>query len=223
MEKGIDQSYEAMRDMCKALTVIGIFIFLCALSGICAFSTYSFPANFPLTRAVQPLPALKSANPPKSAPAANEDEWVTMPAGGKPAYMGIHGGTMPVSLLVSGDGSSLFTFVGRTGNDFLNVLRDSFMPLPSIGNSTRMGSAPVKDLKTGLFAGNATASMPVIALSGDRLANQSWFGQLAPFGLSAEPLSIEGEVMKPEGLSPARKYRIYFLPDYFQPRRNGAK
>ena len=45
-----------------------------------------------------------------------------MPAGARPTYMGIHGGTMPVSLLVYGDGSSLVTFVGRTGNDFLEML-----------------------------------------------------------------------------------------------------
>lgn len=50
-------------------------------------------------------------------------EWVRMPAGAKAAYMGIHGGTMPVSLLVAADGSSLLAFAGRTGNDFLDALR----------------------------------------------------------------------------------------------------
>lgn len=182
-----------------------------------AISASAFPSDFPLTRAIAPTVA--SALPPKTQPSADADEWVTMPEGARPAYMGIHGGTMPVSLLVSADGASLFTFVGRTGNDFLEVLRNVYYPLPSIGNSTARVKEGNRNWQTGLFAGNATASMPVIALSGDRLATQAWFEQLLPFGLSSAPLSIEGEVMKPAVSSPARKYRMLFLPDYFQPKR----
>lgn len=147
----------------------------------------------------------------------NADGWVTMPAGAKPAYMGIHGGTMPVSLLVSGDGSSLLTFVGRTGNDFLEVLRKANTPLPSFGNSTtpRRNSLALKAAKTGLFAGNATASLPVFAVSGDVLAKQAWFDSLEPFGFSTRPLSIEGQAAKPD-IQPARskKYRLV-LPESF--------
>ena len=49
--------------------------------------------------------------------------WTAMPAGARSTYLGIHGGTVPVSLLVSRDGMSLVSFVGQTGNDFLELLR----------------------------------------------------------------------------------------------------
>ena len=49
--------------------------------------------------------------------------WTAMPAGARSTYLGIHGGTVPVSLLVSRDGMSLVSFVGQTGNDFLVLLR----------------------------------------------------------------------------------------------------
>lgn len=160
------------------------------------------------------------ANPSDSPPKTDEG-WVTMPAGGKPAYMGIHGGTMPVSLLVSGDGSSLLSYVGLTGNDFLEALREVYLPLPSFGNATRDSATMpgINASRTELFAGNGTASMPVMSISGDLFASKSWLGNLQPFGLSEEPLVIEGQVVKPESFSPARKYRALFTPDYLQPRR----
>ena len=46
-----------------------------------------------------------------------------MPAGAKTTYIGIHGGTVPVSLLTAGDGSPMIALVGLTGSDFLNFLR----------------------------------------------------------------------------------------------------
>lgn len=147
----------------------------------------------------------------------DDTEWITMPAGGRPAYMGIHGGTMPVSLLVSGDGNALLTFVGRTGNDFLEALRATDLPLPSFLNGTqpKSGNLPQSDL----FAGNATKSLPVIALSGDNLAKLLSPEKLQPFGLSDEPLSIEGEVERPTFTPQVRNKLSLFLPAYFQPRR----
>lgn len=129
---------------------------------------------------------------------------------------------MPVSLLVSGDGASLFSFVGRTGNDFLNVLREAYLPLPSFGNSTKQSSnrRDLGKIQTGIFAGNATATMPVITLSTDLLTNQNLIRHLQPFGLSEEPLRIEGSVAKPAVLSPIKRYKNIFMPDYFQPRQN---
>ena len=146
-----------------------------------------------------------------------DDGWVVMPAGGRPAYMGIHGGTMPVSLLVAGDGASLFTFVGRTGNDFLEALRATDMPLPSLLNATVARSRAVTG-GAALFAGNATSSLPVIPLTDESfaaLAEQP--GKLTPFGLSDEPLSIEGRAARPSALSPAKTYRLFVLPQYLQP------
>ncbi|MEG2139719.1 MAG: hypothetical protein RRY20_02895 [Bilophila sp.] len=51
--------------------------------------------------------------------------WGEMPAGAKTAYIGIHGGTVPVSLLSAGDGSPMIAMVGLTGNDFLNFMRNN--------------------------------------------------------------------------------------------------
>ncbi len=134
------------------------------------------------------LPAYSVPTDKKSS--ANEDEWTSMPAGGRPAYMGIQGGTMPVSLLVAGNGKALLTFVGRTGNDFLEVLKATDLPLPSL---------------------------PVIALSGEKLAAHQ--DKLQPFGLSDQPLCIEGEILRPAATSKAKSCRLFFLPAFLQPKR----
>lgn len=167
-------------------------------------------------------PRLCAAGPVDGAEA--RDGWVTMPAGARAAYMGIHGGTMPVSLLVSDDGSSLLTFVGRTGNDFLEVLRRTDVRMPSLLNATAArngaGSRP-SDGGTVLMAGSAASSMPVIYLTGEGFARAAPSpGQLQPFGLSDKPLSIEGQVAKPTHLSPVKRYRLFFQPQYLQPRRS---
>lgn len=167
--------------------------------------------------------AVRAATPPADAGLGGEG-WVVMPAGGRPAYMGIHGGTMPVSLLVYGDGSSLITFVGRTGNDFLEVLRRTDLRMPSLLNATTAqpfhGGLPFAGNGTVLMAGSAASSMPVIYLTGEGLARMALApDQLQPFGLSEKPLSIEGQVAKPAHLSPAKRYRLLFQPQYLQPRR----
>lgn len=164
------------------------------------------------------------AAPTATPPDDSDDDWVIMPAGGRSAYMGIHGGTMPVSLLVSGDGRSLLTFVGRTGNDFLELLRRTDMPLPSLLNATMSATGPLPPAYH-LVAGNATSSMPVINLGGSGMAGYTTSqGRLQPFGFSPQPLSIEGQVTKPEHPSPAKLYRLSFQPQYFSPRRHtGAR
>ena len=137
--------------------------------------------------------------------------------------MGIHGGTMPVSLLVSGDGSSLLTFVGRTGNDFLDVLRRTDVRMPSLLNATAARDAADGGLLSGgtvLMAGSAASSMPVIYLTGEGFARAAPSPITVPFGLSDKPLSIEGQVAKPAHLSPAKRYRLFFQPQYLQPRRS---
>ncbi|MBQ3059779.1 MAG: hypothetical protein IJD16_05645 [Desulfovibrio sp.] len=142
--------------------------------------------------------------------------WVTIPAGARPAYMGIHGGTMPVSLMVSEDGESLLTFVGRTGNDFLNVLRSADLPVPSLFNATAPEPGPALP-RASLSAGGEAGRMPVIDL-GVVLSPPPLQG-LLPFGLSEKPLAIEGPVLRPQHLSPTRRFRLYFEPHYLQPRR----
>lgn len=144
-----------------------------------------------------------------SASTQAAEEWTVMPAGTRQSYLGIHGGTMPVSLLVSNDGANLFTFVGRTGNDFMEVLKKVHIPLPTLGNATW---ASPGNTYTGLAAGNATTSMPVRSISRDILQCQ-----LQPFGLSDEPVSIEGQVTKPEIFPHARNLRIFVWPDFLRP------
>lgn len=152
---------------------------------------------------LSPLSAWAAENEQHAA----SDDWVRMPAGAKSAYMGIHGGTMPVSLLVSRDGSSLLSFVGKTGNDFLETLRQETFVLPSFGN----GTLPRKHaVKTDLFAGNATAVMPVFAA--DSLPGEEWLKKLVPFGFSPAPLAIEGSPAPPRASSAAKKYRNFYLP-----------
>ncbi len=164
-------------------------------------------------------PSLCAAGPVAGMEA--DEGWVTMPAGARPAYMGIHGGTMPVSLLVSDDGSSLLTFVGRTGNDFLEVLRRTDVRMPSLLNATAARNSPGgRPSGTVLMAGRAASSMPVIYLTGEGFARAALSpDQLQPFGLSDKPLSIEGQVAKPTHPSPVKRYRLFFQPQYLQPRR----
>ncbi len=53
---------------------------------------------------------------------ADEGQWKRVPGGSRPAYAGIQGGTVPVSLLQASNGT-IFVVPGRTGNDFTHVLR----------------------------------------------------------------------------------------------------
>lgn len=178
------------------------------------------PLPFSLAGWINPLvPANSAASPVVQDDSnTNDNAWVEMPAGAKPSYMGIHGGTMPVSLLVSDDGSSLLGFVGRTGNDFLEVLRNAYSPFPSFANATREKfNNLLMSSSNKLFAGNATASMPVISLAQGPGLNPDWISYFQPFGLSEEPLDIEGNVSRPEIVPLPRKYRIFFLPDKFFP------
>ena len=147
--------------------------------------------------------------------------WTLMPAGGRPTYMGIHGGTMPVSLLVSDDGSSLLTFVGRTGNDFLEVLHKNDFILPSFlkGQAQNSTTDAISRGKI-LLAGNKNVTMPVIYLTGLGSKRSTVDDvQLLPFGLSEKPVSIEGRVRMPRSLnSPRKEYRLFFQPHYLEPR-----
>ena len=153
--------------------------------------------------------------------AADATDWVEMPAGGKPTYMGIHGGTMPVSLLVSDDGSSLLTFVGRTGNDFVEMLHASDFQMPSFlkGKAHNSTQDAVQQGKI-LQAGNKNVSMPVIYITGLGLLRSTADDvQLLPFGLSEKPVSIEGRVPIPTTRKiPRKEYRLFFNSKYLKPR-----
>lgn len=149
-------------------------------------------------------------------PSAAPDGWAVMPAGARSAFLGLHGGTMPVSLLVYKDGAALVAFVGRTGNDFM-ALMQAAPPVPSFFSARERQAPPSATATAMVMAGSAADSLPVLNLDGGRLAHVS--GQLQPFGLSATPLPIEGEVAKPLRLIPIGGGRLLFTPAHLQPRR----
>lgn len=157
------------------------------------------------------LPAYNPASAAQPANGGASEEWTLMPAGARPSYMGIHGGTMPVSLLVSPDGAALITFVGRTGNDFMEVLRRGALNMPTFAGSILSSQAWAG--KHHLFAGNATASMPVVAVSGEALAGLE--SHLQPFGLSSEPSRLEGQPAKPASFPHARSLRSFSFHNFF--------
>lgn len=150
--------------------------------------------------------------------------WVTMPAGARCAYFGIHGGTVPVSLLATKEGTGLVVFVGRTGNDFLDLLQRAETRVPSLLNATQARESHI--LPRGSFkntrhlmAGSASASLPVFSISADGISGLTADANgLQPFGLSAAPLSIEGTVAAPDTSAQAPRYHLLVDPRYLQPR-----
>ena len=76
-----------------------------------------------------------------------EAVWGEMPAGAKTTYIGIHGGTVPVSLLTAGDGSPMIALVGLTGSDFLNFLRtnDRLQEEPLFADNTGIYAPPHRE------------------------------------------------------------------------------
>jgi hypothetical protein len=150
-------------------------------------------------------------------------QWVHMPSGARAAYIGIHGGTVPVSLLASRDGTHMVALVGQTGNDFLRTLkvgpgtRGTLPPAHSGALSApdkRLADATNPDLLTAsapalpplrltanatlLMAGTAIGAMPVIYATGHSFAslNQLYTDSLL-FGISENSPLLEGTVKAP--------------------------
>lgn len=159
--------------------------------------------------------------------------WVNMPAGARVTYIGIHGGTVPVSLLTDKDGTSMVTFVGQTGNDFLRVLlrsdssenipATSMEPVAKLNVEPLTGSAqslvvPERAFSPGgnatvLQAETAVGNIPVIYVTGKGFARMDLPDtQWLPFGLSEKPLQLEGQVVKPMGVTKIKKQRRFSLP-----------
>jgi hypothetical protein len=68
--------------------------------------------------------------------------WIRLGEGTRPAYVGIHGGTAPISLLRS-PGGVLFALTGTTGNDFSRILRR---------DATRNGTEFTADVAAATFS-----------------------------------------------------------------------
>ena len=150
-------------------------------------------------------------------------QWVYMPAGARATYIGIHGGTVPVSLLTSRDGTHMVAFVGQTGNDFLRTLKvgpgttGALPPMPPATLSsddmedTRFAYLPPQTSSvparppfrltanaTLLMADTAVGAVPVIYATGHSFAslNQLYTDSLL-FGISENSPLLEGAVKAP--------------------------
>ena len=145
--------------------------------------------------------------------------WVSMPAGARLAYIGIHGGTVPVSLLTSGDGSPMIARVGLTGSDFLHFMRKGAKPGSVTASADVLGgelgsrdAAPLLPGKnaTLLMAGTAVGDVPVIYATGRSFEDMSLPANWEPFGLTEKALAAEGAVkvvLPPKKKSIARRPR----------------
>jgi hypothetical protein len=161
------------------------------------------------------------AEPDKTALAP---QWIYMPAGARATYIGIHGGTVPVSLLTSRDGTHMVALVGQTGNDFLRTLKaypgtnETPLSLPS-GSLPAPGGAEDANFAhpnpqativpalpplrlaanaTLLMAGTAVGAMPVIYVTGHSFASLSrLYADSLPFGISEHSPLLEGSVKAP--------------------------
>jgi len=170
------------------------------------------------------------AEPGKNVPAS---QWVHMPAGARAAYVGIHGGTVPVSLLTSRDGTHMVALVGQTGNDFLRTLKvnsgatGAHHPAHSEILSSHNGEEDMEVLHlplqaptappalppyrltknaTLLMAGTAVGAMPVVYATGHSFArlNQLYTDSLL-FGISENSPLLEGSVKAPTKASQKAK------------------
>lgn len=159
----------------------------------------------PQSNATRPvfIPAL--VQPVKEAPPANP--WVAMPEGARKAYIGIHGGTVPVSLLSAGDGTPLIAQVGLTGSDFLNFMRSRGKEKPwntadlknVMDMSEHVVQPPVSNTNaTLLLAGTSSDDVPVIYATGHNFEKMAIVpANWAHFGLTEKPLSLEGAIKLP--------------------------
>ena len=158
-------------------------------------------------------------------------QWIHMPAGARATYIGIHGGTVPVSLLTSRDGTHMVALVGQTGNDFLRTLkvgpgtRGALLPtssgtLSSLDDEGNMelahlhlqtAATPAASFRhtvnaTLLKAGTAIGAMPVVYATGHSFAslNQLYTDSLL-FGIAENSPLLEGVVKAPR--KPAKEVR----------------
>ena len=161
------------------------------------------------------------AKPDKTALAP---QWIYMPAGARATYIGIHGGTVPVSLLTSRDGTHMVALVGQTGNDFLRTLKadpgtaetlppttSGSLPVPHDVEDTDFvhlhrqtaGIPALPPLRlaanaTLLMAGTAVGAMPVIYATGHSFARMSQvYTDNLLFGISEHSPLLEGSVKAP--------------------------
>lgn len=114
-----------------------------------------------------------------------EAGWVKVESGSRQAYVGIHGGTAPLSLMRSTDGV-LFAFTGQTGNDFTQVLRG--------GNASR--AAPRHPARNGTKQMRAMDPAEETAVAGNALSRPADAENTSPPSKTATPVR-SGEAARP--------------------------
>lgn len=156
----------------------------------------------------------------------SSDSWSTMPSGARPAYIGIHGGTVPVSLLTSKGGSTMIALVGETGSDFLRVLRGSNASTPvevapQVAQASELPASPATASATAtvahegvppatalpdpgangtlLFAATASGNVPVIYTTGRSFEDMDITStKWTPFGLDEQTVKAETQTSVPK-------------------------
>ena len=204
---------------CTAIASLALAVFFLGHEASATVLTQSAGGAAP--RNGQPAASVEEAPVESTGP---NSPWVSMPAGARKTYIGIHGGTVPVSLLTAGDGSPMIAQVGLTGSDFLHFLRtggkaETDTLFQDITPFTEVSAPPASDQAgtlaaesgaasglpevptlpdknaTVLFAGTAAGDVPVIYATGRSFENMSLvLGKWAPFGLTEKALSFEGTV-----------------------------
>jgi len=100
-----------------------------------------------------------------SAQSADVDqEWVSMPEGGKTAFAGVQGGTVPATVFYTEDGTDTTTQAGLGSNDFLEAVQgesDSF----TAENMVPFGFGDETE-DSGNLAANGSDSLPRVLPSG---------------------------------------------------------
>jgi hypothetical protein len=122
-----------------------------------------------------------------------DDGWVRMEQGSRPAYVGIHGGTAPLSLLRSPEGD-IFALTGNTGNDFSRILRNDIAR-----NATKLSA----DAAAATFSPLQDENLRPFGLS-----NPPGFGNGA-----GAPLALESYPAEPDPLPAIKPLRLRsYLP-----------
>lgn len=180
--------------------------------------TLAIPAGGPADAVSTTNGAAQAANDVPPVVHAGEG-WQAMPAGGRPAYIGIHGGTVPVSLLTTRGGATMVALVGETGSDFLRVLRGGnasskaeevpqphlvasaasatdARPMPAKGEPGPMPietvAAPMPNA-TMLVASTSSGNIPVIYAAGRSFERMDIApSEWTPFGLGDETVKNDG-------------------------------
>ena len=154
------------------------------------------------------------------------EQWVTLSASSRPAYVGIHGGTAPISLFRNENGE-LVAITGQTGNDFSHLLsggNSSLPALPQAGNEdASQKTTPVEAGDSVTMSGDevpspvqtsvTTASSSTVAKptsSVPTAATPAASGALLPYPALAggSGSSLNGAVLLPVPLDPSPSCEI---------------